>query len=152
MKCKNIKWTIERKHYFYRWRFIMKKLFIPALCVGFVTTVSMLDAGIPAAQQSQPTNVVKNDVTKCDCEKLHVAPVAAPAPAQPVAEKKAEVPAAKAEQEKDSQPAVDEFSDEEFKKQLAELEKLFAEEMKKSEAEDKKDTKASEPKKAAEVK
>ncbi|MFA6263913.1 MAG: hypothetical protein WCW33_01545 [Candidatus Babeliales bacterium] len=141
----------------------MKKLFIPALCVGFVTTVSMLDAGISAAQQPQPANVVKNDVVKCACEKTHVAPVskpepvvapavAAPAPAQPVAEKKAEVPATNVEQEKGNQPAGEEFSDEEFRKQLAELEKLFAEEMKNSEAEDKKDTKASEPKKAAEVK
>jgi hypothetical protein len=134
----------------------MKKLFIPALCVGFVTTISMLEAGIAAVPQAQSvapeTNVAKKveGDTHAQAPKIEVPVVpATPAPTsvdQTSVEQKTEV----AHQEDIKESTQDEeFSEEEFRKQIAELEKLFAEEEKK---ENKVEDKASEPKEVAAIK
>ncbi|MFA5306718.1 MAG: hypothetical protein WC365_04675, partial [Candidatus Babeliales bacterium] len=100
----------------------MKKLIIPALCVGSIITVSMLDAGITPVQQAQSQSVAP--------VATNVQPVtpAQPAVEQPRVEQKnvAAPEQPKADETKKASEKNDEFSDEEFKKQIAELEKLFA--------------------------
>lgn len=108
----------------------MKKLIIPAFCVGSIITVSMLDAGIAPVQQVQ--------------QSAPVVTTAKPAAEQPKVEQKVEqentaAPAQpQATETKNATEKNDEFSDEEFKKQIAELEKLFADMEKEAKAAEKK--------------
>ncbi len=106
------------------WGLFMKKLIIPALCVGSIITVSMLDAGITPVQQAQQPAPVAQTVEAVKAQPQSVAPVVtnvqSVTPAKPAAEQP------QATETKNATEKNDEFSDEEFKKQIAELEKLFA--------------------------
>jgi hypothetical protein len=108
----------------------MKKLIIPAFCVGSIITVSMLDAGIAPvqqAQQSAPLVTPAKPATEQPKVDQTVEQENTPAPAQ-----------SQATETKNATEKNDEFSDEEFKKQIAELEKLFADMEKEAKAAEKK--------------
>jgi hypothetical protein len=126
----------------------MKKLFIPAMCVGFVTTVSMLEAGISMVPQSEPTSIVHN--SESNKTQVTQSPTTEPVVAQASAVTSVTSSVQPADDQKKAQQ-----EQEEFEKEIAQLEKLFAEEMKKAEADNKqeeKEIKATEQKVSAEIK
>lgn len=126
----------------------MKKLIIPAFCVGTIITVSMLDAGITPVQPVQQPAPVAQKVEAVKAQPQTIAPVVTNVqpvtPVKPIAEqpkvdqKNTVAPEQAKTDAKENKSEKDEFSDEEFKKQIAELEKLFADMEKEAKAAEKK--------------